>query len=101
MGFDIEHFPTSESAKRMLSFVTKGFYDKSYVGKWLYQVMGLELDQPQIDVLLSSVTGVLRGDLFSHKPSFCLRPFGNGRVFGKLLLWMELRPVGADNIQYL
>lgn len=42
--FDIENFPTSESAKKMLSYVTEGFYDKSYVGKWLYQVMGLEYD---------------------------------------------------------
>lgn len=42
--FDLENFPTSESAKRMLSYVTDGFYDNSYVGKWLYQVMGLEYD---------------------------------------------------------
>ncbi len=28
----------------MLSYVTPGFYDRSYVGKWLYQVMGLEYD---------------------------------------------------------
>lgn len=42
--FDLEQFPTSESAKRMLSYVTSGFYDNSYVGKWLYQVMGLEYD---------------------------------------------------------
>ena len=28
----------------MLSYVTPGFYDNSYVGKWLYQVMGLEYD---------------------------------------------------------
>lgn len=31
--FDLEQFPTSESAKRMLSYVTPGFYDNSYVGK--------------------------------------------------------------------
>lgn len=41
---DLESFPTSESAKKMLSYVTAGFYDKSYVGKWLYQVMGIEYD---------------------------------------------------------
>lgn len=41
---DLEQFPTSESALRMLSYVTQGFYDTSYVGKWLYQVMGLEYD---------------------------------------------------------
>lgn len=42
--FDIENFPTSESALKMLSYVSDGFYDNSYVGKWLYQVMGLEHD---------------------------------------------------------
>lgn len=43
--FNIEAFPTSESALRMLSYVTSGFYDNSYIGKWLYQVMGLEIDE--------------------------------------------------------
>lgn len=43
--FDLETFPTSESAKKMLSYVSDGFYDKSYVGKWLFQVMGLEYDK--------------------------------------------------------
>lgn len=42
--FDLEAFPTSPSAARMLSYVSDGFYDKSYVGKWLFQVMGLEYD---------------------------------------------------------
>lgn len=42
--FNLENFPTSESAKRMLSYVTAGFYDKSYVGKWLYQIIGQEND---------------------------------------------------------
>lgn len=42
--FDLENFPTSESAKKMLSYVTDGFYDKSYVGKWLFEVMGIEYD---------------------------------------------------------
>lgn len=41
---DLERFPTSESAKEMLSYVTKGWYDKSYVGKWIYQVLGAEMD---------------------------------------------------------
>lgn len=41
--FDIEHFPTSESAKRMMSRVSP-IYDNSYVGKWLFEVMGMELD---------------------------------------------------------
>ena len=47
MAFDIEQFPTSKEAKRMLTFVTRDFYDKSYVGKWLFQVMGLEMDEIQ------------------------------------------------------
>lgn len=42
--FDLENFLTSESAKKMLSYVFDGFYDKSYVGKWLFQVMGVEYD---------------------------------------------------------
>jgi hypothetical protein len=41
---DLERFPTSPSALKMLGMVTHGFYDESYVGKWLYQVMGAELD---------------------------------------------------------
>lgn len=42
---DLEHFPTSETAEEMLEYVTKGWYDRAYVGKWLYQVMGLAMDQ--------------------------------------------------------
>ena len=42
---DLENFPTSQSAQNMLATVTPGFYDQSYVGKWLYQVMGLEFDE--------------------------------------------------------
>ena len=41
---DLENFPTSESARRMLSYVSNGFYDDSYVGKWIYQVMGARVD---------------------------------------------------------
>ena len=43
--FDLVNFPTSESAKRQLSYVSEGFYEKSYVGKWLFQVMGMEYDE--------------------------------------------------------
>lgn len=43
--FNLENFPTSKSALKMLSYVSDGFYDKSYVGKWLYEVMGLEYDE--------------------------------------------------------
>ena len=40
----LENFPTSESAKRQLGYVTAGFYDNSYVGKWIFQVIGQEYD---------------------------------------------------------
>ena len=43
-SIDLENFPTSSSALRMLDDVSTGFYENSYVGKWLFQVMGLEYD---------------------------------------------------------
>lgn len=43
--FDIENFPTSESAKEMLHSVSEDFYQKSYVFKWILQAMGLEWDE--------------------------------------------------------
>lgn len=42
--FDIENFPTSEAAKRMMASIDESFYEKSYVMKWMQQVMGLEWD---------------------------------------------------------
>lgn len=42
--FDIENFPTSEAAKRMISTISEEFYRDSYVMKWLQQVMGMEWD---------------------------------------------------------
>lgn len=42
--YDLENFPVSESAKNMIASVSDGFYDNSYVGKWLYEVMGREYD---------------------------------------------------------
>lgn len=42
--FDIENFPTSESAKEMLHSVSEDFYQKSYVFKWILQVLGIEWD---------------------------------------------------------
>lgn len=41
----LENFPTSPAGKRMISYVSEEFYERSYVGKWLYQVMGLEWDE--------------------------------------------------------
>lgn len=43
--FDLEKFPTSESGRRQLGYVSENFYEKSYVGKWLFQVMGMEYDE--------------------------------------------------------
>lgn len=43
--FDLLNFPTSDSAKRQLSYVSEEFYEKSYVGKWLFQVIGMEYDE--------------------------------------------------------
>ena len=42
--FDIENFPTNETAKEMLHMVSEDFYETSYVAKWLFQVMGIEWD---------------------------------------------------------
>ncbi len=41
---DLENFPSSPSAKRQISYVSEDFYKDSYVGKWLYQVIGNEYD---------------------------------------------------------
>lgn len=45
--FDIEHFPTSPAALRMMSRISP-IYDRSYVGKWIFQVMGLEMDDARL-----------------------------------------------------
>lgn len=45
---DLETFPKNESAKRMLSYLTPGFYDESYVGKWLFEVMGKEIEEAAV-----------------------------------------------------
>jgi len=41
---NLENFPTSPAAKRMMKTVSP-IYDKSYVAKWIFQVMGLEIDE--------------------------------------------------------
>ncbi len=43
MGIDLDKFPTSPSAQRMISRITP-IYEKSYVGKWIFEVMGEEVD---------------------------------------------------------
>ena len=42
-NIDLDKFPTSPTAKRMLHNVSP-IYGSSYFGKWLFQVMGQELD---------------------------------------------------------
>lgn len=44
---DLEQFPESEAGNRMLSRVSP-IYGKSYVGKWLFHVMGLEWDEAKL-----------------------------------------------------
>lgn len=60
MRVNLENFPTSPSAKRMLNTVTKGWYDKSYVGKWIYQVIGSEIDGVQ------SIAEGLKNQIFAE-----------------------------------
>lgn len=45
--FDMEKFPASPAAQRMLSRVSP-VYASSYVAKWLYEVMGQELDEARL-----------------------------------------------------
>lgn len=42
---NLENFPTSESAVKLMDYVTPGWYDNAYMGKWIYQVLGLSLDE--------------------------------------------------------
>lgn len=45
--FDLENFPTRESAKRMMTRISP-IYDNSYVLKWIFEVMGIEIDLARI-----------------------------------------------------
>lgn len=44
---NLENFPTNRIAKKMIGTVTKGWYENSYVGKWLYQVTGEEYEDAE------------------------------------------------------
>lgn len=44
MAIDLEHFPTNETALRMMERVSP-IYDRSYVGKWIFEIMGLEMGE--------------------------------------------------------
>lgn len=42
---NLENFPSNETAVQMMQTITgNGFYDNSYIGKWLFQVMGQEIE---------------------------------------------------------
>jgi len=42
---DLDGIIRSPSAKTFLRMVTKGFYDNSYIGLWMYEVIGREWDE--------------------------------------------------------
>lgn len=44
-GHDTDSIVNSPSAKTFLRMVTKGFYDNSYIGLWMYEVIGREWDE--------------------------------------------------------
>lgn len=46
-NFDIEHFPTNPTALRMMSRISP-IYDRSYVGKWIFEVMGMDMDEVRL-----------------------------------------------------
>lgn len=43
MGIDLDNFPTSPAARRMMSRITP-IYGRSYTGKWIFESMGTEID---------------------------------------------------------
>lgn len=44
MAIDLEHFPTNETAIRMMERISQ-IYDKSYVLKWIFEIMGMEMGE--------------------------------------------------------
>lgn len=46
-NFDLERFPENRVSRRMISRVSP-IYERSYVAKWLYEVMGREVDDAEI-----------------------------------------------------
>lgn len=44
MAIDLEHFPTNETALRMMDRISP-IYDRSYVGKWIFEIMGMEMGE--------------------------------------------------------
>lgn len=64
-SIDLDKFPTSEAAKRMLKRVSP-VYQEAYTAKWLYQVMGMELDEAR-DIVLS-----LRDQVFTQSVTWAI-----------------------------
>lgn len=46
MAFDLENFPTRETAKDMMTMISP-IYDESYVAKWIFEVMSASLQLAQ------------------------------------------------------
>ena len=44
MAIDLEHFPTNETALRMMERISP-IYNRSYVGKGIFEVMGMEMGE--------------------------------------------------------
>lgn len=40
----LEYFPTSETALRMMKYISP-IYNRSYVGKWIFEIMGMEMGE--------------------------------------------------------
>lgn len=64
--FGIEKFPTSRAAVDMLHSISEGFYQDSYVMKWLLQVEGLEWDSAE------SILGGLPSQFFPETATWGL-----------------------------
>lgn len=43
----LEEFPANEKAQKMIGYLTPGWYQNSYFGKWLFQVMGIEMGEAE------------------------------------------------------
>ena len=65
-NIELDHFPTSESAQRMMSRVSP-IYGDSYVGKWIFQVMGIEIDEAR------RIIGSLRDQCFLDRTTWGIR----------------------------
>lgn len=47
MAIDLEHFPTNKTALRMMERISP-VYDRSYVGKWIFEIMGMEMEEARV-----------------------------------------------------